>query len=834
VNRLEEPTTPVASGPPREAVAETRGSRQITSPSPGLEFFNGLGGFTADGREYVTMLTDGVWTPAPWVNVIANPHFGFQVSTTGSGYTWSVNSRENQITPWSNDAVADSPGEVLHLRDEETGAVWSPTALPLRDAAPYTVKHGQGYSRFEHTAQGISLELVQFVAPEDPIKISRLKMRNLTARVRRLSVSAYVEWVLGALRAASAPYIVTEIDQSSGAMLARNPWSIDYGSRVAFADLAGRQTAWTGDRTEFLGRNGALDAPAALINGTPLSNRVGAGFDPCSVLQTQVRLEPNGDSEIVFFLGETASRAESLALVERYRTIDLDMVMRAVIRQWDEILGAIEIKTPDRSMDIMMNRWLLYQTLSCRVWARSAFYQAGGAYGFRDQLQDVMALTTSKPSITRAHLLRAAAQQFPEGDVQHWWLPPTGKGVRTRISDDRGWLAYVTARYVESSGDAAVLDETITFLEGPALIAGQPESYFQPTIAGERASLFEHCARALDASLATGIHELPLIGTGDWNDGMTRVGELGRGESVWLGWFLYRTLNDFAELAERRGEVARAGNWRNHTVILKAALERDGWDGEWYRRGYFDDGSPLGSASNSECRIDSIAQSWAVISRGGDALHCAAAMASMEHYLLKRQERLALIFTPPFDRGPLDPGYIKGYPPGIRENGGQYTHAALWSVIAWAMMGEGDKAGELFSMLNPINHASTVADIDRYKVEPYVVCADIYAVAPHVGRGGWTWYTGSAGWMYRAGLESILGFHLRGATLEIDPCIPKAWPRFEMVFRYHAARYEIAIENPRGVSRGVSRVTLDGEGLAAGAGIPLSESGTHRVSVTLG
>ncbi len=836
VNRLEE-SQPAIAPPPRRESAPANEQPKATPPQTSLEFFNGIGGFAAGGREYVTIFSEALWTPAPWVNVIANRSFGFQVSAAGSGYTWSISSRENQITPWSNDPVSDPPGEVIYVRDEATGAFWSPTALPIREeTSPYVVRHGQGYSRFEHTSHGISLELLQYVSPEDPIKISRLKIRNLSARSRRLSVTAYVEWVLGASRITSAPFVVTEIDSTTGAMLARNPRSNDFGSRVAFADLAGRQSAWTGDRTEFVGRNGTLDSPAALASATPLSDRVGAGLDPCGVLQTQLQLAPNSAAEIVFFLGEAATKAEALSLITRYRTTDLDSVFRAVTRQWDEILGAVQVKTPDRAMDILMNRWLLYQTLACRVWARSAFYQASGAYGFRDQLQDVMALAASTPEVTREHLLRAAARQFAEGDVQHWWLPPSGQGVRTRISDDRVWLPYAAAHYVEVTGDLAVLDEMVPFVEGPTLRADEHESYFRPMVSEQRVTLFEHCARALDVSLAVGHHGLPLIGTGDWNDGMNRVGEKGKGESIWLGWFLYSTLSDFAHLADDRGENARAANWSRHAAALKQSLERDGWDGDWYRRGYFDDDSPLGSASSTECRIDSIAQSWGVISGAADPARAATAMAAVEKYLVRRNEKLVLLFTPPFDLAPLDPGYVKGYPPGIRENGGQYTHAAIWSVLAFAMLGEGDKAGELFSMLNPINHASTRAGIHRYKVEPYVACADIYATPPHVGRGGWTWYTGSAAWMYRVGLERILGFRLRGATLVIDPCVPKAWPRFEIVFLYHSARYEIAVENPRGVSRGIASIELDGEALSRNRPvIPLANDGvTHRVRITLG
>jgi cyclic beta-1,2-glucan synthetase len=824
-----------AAPPPRRTPAS--GAAPGLAVPPKLEFFNGLGGFAADGREYVTLLEAGRWLPAPWINVIANRSFGFQVAVEGSGYTWSSSSRENQLTPWSNDPVTDRPGEVIYVRDEDSGELWGPTALPIRDeAAPYVATHGQGYSRFEHTAHGIALDLVQYVPLEDPIKISRLTLRNTSERKRRLSVTAYVEWVLGPSRAASALSIVTDIDRATGAMLARNPWNVAYGPRVAFADLGGAQTAWTGDRREFLGRNGTLDSPAALAGGAALSKRVGAALDACGALQAPVELEPGGTAEVVFFLGETSTQAEAQSLIERYRAADLEAVLREAAGFWDDVLGTIQVKTPDRSMDVMLNRWLLYQTLACRIWARAAFYQASGAYGFRDQLQDGMALALARPAMTREHLLRAAARQFVQGDFQHWWLPPSGQGVRTRISDDRVWLAHAAAHYVETTGDRAVLDERIAFLEGPQLASGEHDAYFQPMLAEEGASLFEHCARGLDASLAAGEHGLPLIGTGDWNDGMNRVGEGGKGESVWLGWFLHATLAAFAPVAKGRGESARAANWLSHAAALRASLEREGWDGDWYRRGYFDDGTPLGSSASEECRIDSIAQSWAVISGAAEPARALRAMAAVDRHLIRADDGLALLFTPPFEHTSLDPGYIKGYPPGIRENGGQYTHAAAWSVIAFAALGQGDQAAGLFSLLNPINHAGTRANVQRYKVEPYVVAADVYSVAPHLGRGGWTWYTGSAGWLYRAGIEAILGLRLQGAFLLLDPCIPKAWPRFEIVFKYRSARYEITVENPRGVSRGVSYAALDGNPLPEGATrVPLADDGqTHPVRVLLG
>jgi cyclic beta-1,2-glucan synthetase len=811
-------------------------SLEVLPPRPALEFFNGLGGFAADGREYVTILGEGQWTPAPWINVIANPSFGFQVSESGSGYTWSLNSRENQLTLWSNDPVSDPPGETIYVRDEDSGELWGPTALPIREEAwPYIARHGQGYSRFEHASHGLSLSLLQFVALEAPIKISRLTIENRSGRPRRLSVTAYVEWVLGVARSASAPFVVTEIDTETGMMLARNVWDSEFGGRVAFADLAGCQTAWTGDRTEFLGRNGTPDHPAALERGDRFSGKVGAGLDPCGALQTTVELRTGGRAEVVFFLGQTATTEEARSLITRYRAADLDMTLRTVVEHWDDVLGAVQVTTPDRAMNVLLNRWLLYQTLACRVWARSAFYQAGGAYGFRDQLQDVMALTVTQRDVARTQLLRAAARQFVEGDVQHWWHPPSGRGVRTRISDDLLWLPYVVIHYLDVTGDFGLLDEVVPFLDGSTLEAGQDESYFEPKVSAQRGTLFEHCARTLDRSLAVGSHGLPLIGTGDWNDGLNRVGHEGKGESVWLGWFLHTILWEFARLADARGEHQRAETWRLHVSALKASLEREAWDGEWYRRAYFDDGTPLGSATNVECRIDSIAQSWGIISGAAEPARGARAMAAVEQYLVRHNDGLVLLFTPPFDRGNLDPGYIKGYLPGVRENGGQYTHAAIWSVLAFAALGDGDKAGELFALLNPINHASTRAGVHQYKVEPYVVAADIYAEPPHVGRGGWTWYTGSAGWMYRAGIEWILGFRLRGTRLHLDPCIPRAWPSFAVAFRYHSSRYEIVVENPHGVARGVSSVTLDDAPLAGGANIPLADdSATHQVRVVLG
>ena len=822
LRRLQSPRVAPAIGPPPLALD--------------LQFFNGLGGFAQGGREYVITLGKGQWTPAPWINVVANPEFGFQVSEAGAGHTWSMNSRENKLTPWSNDAVSDPPGEIFYVRDDDSGHIWGPTVLPIREeSTTYVIRHGQGYSRFEHTSNEVALDLLQFVPVQDSVKISRLILENRSKRTRRLSITAYAEWVLGVTRSTSAAHVITEIDPGTGALFARNAWNADFAGRVAFADLGGEQTSWSGDRLEFLGRNASLDHPASLERGEVLSGRTGAGLDPCAALQTSVELEPGERTEVLFLLGEGVDPDDARSLVRRYRAKDIDAALLEVEEQWNQVLGTVQVATPNASMNLLLNRWLLYQTLSCRVWGRSAFYQCGGAYGFRDQLQDMLSLTVTRPDLVREHLLRAAARQFREGDVQHWWHPPTGRGVRTRISDDRLWLPHAVVHYLRTIEDGAVLDEPVAWIEGRALEDGEQEAYFEPTKSDDAASLYEHCARALDRSLEVGSHGLPLIGAGDWNDGMNRVGEKGRGESVWLGWFLYLNLTEFAPIAELRGDTGRAKSWRSRAASVQASLEAHAWDGAWYKRAFFDDGTPLGSQKNDECRIDSIAQSWAVISSAADDQRAGQAMESVEQRLVRHDERLLLLFAPPFDQTALEPGYIKGYPPGIRENGGQYTHAAVWSVVAFAMLGDGDKAGELFDLLSPIQHASRRVDVQRYKGEPYAVAADIYSQPPHVGRGGWTWYTGAAGWLYRAGLEWILGFRKQGSALRIDPCIPRDWKHYTITYRHGGTVYRIIVENPNGVCRGVARISLDGTVLAKDALIPLLNDGSeHRVEVLLG
>jgi cyclic beta-1,2-glucan synthetase len=674
---------------------------------------------------------------------------------------------------------------------------------------------------------------------DDPVKLSRLIIENISGKPRKLSITAYLEWVLGVRREASAPYIITEQDEQTKAIFARNPWGEEFANRTAFADLmvqwqAGKVIRFTCDRTEFIGRHGSLEHPAALQASGKLSGRSGAGFDPCAALQTSIDLGIGESIEVVFVLGETQSRAAAISLIEQYRRSDIGALLELVKRHWQQTLELVQVSTPDHAMNLMLNRWLPYQTLSSRIYARTGFYQAGGAFGFRDQLQDTAALVGIKPDLARAQIVRAASRQFLEGDVQHWWHPPSGRGVRTRISDDLIWLPYAISHYLEVTGDTALLDETVNFIEGERLLPGHEDSYFTPAISSLMATIFEHGARALDYSLSLGVHGLPLIGSGDWNDGMNRVGREGKGESVWLAWFLIPNLEAWAHLAETRGETDRARVWREHASKLKTSLEAQAWDGAWYKRAFYDDGTPLGSSINSECQIDSIAQSWAVISGAGDPTRAAQAMKSVEKHLIKTEPGMVLLFDPPFENTEHDPGYIKGYLPGVRENGGQYTHAAVWSVIAFAMLGKGNKAFEVFSMLNPINHNHTRSDVERYKVEPYVLAADVYGKEPNLGRGGWTWYTGSSGWMYRAGLESILGFLRRGNTVTIKPCIPENWSEYQINIMFGSARFEIKIQNPQHVSSGVKLLELDGK-VQPGSSFGLIDDGlTHQVRVVLG
>ena len=813
---------------PTVSAAEIKES-SIPIPRPeNLLFDNGLGGFSPDGKEYLIYLEPGAATPAPWINVIANDRFGFLVSETGGGYSWAVNSGENRLTAWRNDPVSDVPAEALYLRDEETAEIWSPTSQPAPAETPYLVRHGAGYTIFEHNSHRLNQRLRLFAAPDAPVKIVQLRLENVSERPRRLTATYYAEWVLGTSRHTTQPYIIPGYRPDQHALLARNPYNTEFGEAVAFMAASKEPHGMTADRAEFLGRLGHLNSPAAL-GRIGLSNRTPVGADPCAAMQLHVDLPPGGSEEIYFLLGQGQDEAEALAVIEQFRDeANVSAAWEAVQTLWDEILGTITVETPEPAMNLLLNRWLLYQALACRVWGRSALYQSSGAYGFRDQLQDVMSLVHARPDLAREHLLRSARHQFESGDVLHWWHPPSGRGVRTRMTDDLVWLPFVTAFYVEATGDSAVLDETTPFLTAPLLSPDEEERYSHYETAETSLNLYEHCCRALEQAATIGRHGLPLMGAGDWNDGMNRVGIHGEGESVWLGWFLAASLKAFGEICRERGDDERADRFQQQAEDYREAIETEAWDGEWYRRAYYDDGTPLGSQQNKECRLDAIAQSWAVLTGLGERERAREAMSAVEKHLIKEEERLILLFTPPFDQTPKDPGYIKGYLPGIRENGGQYTHAALWTIWAFVELGQRDKAEALFRLINPILRADTPEKAARYKVEPYVIAADVYGVSPHEGRGGWTWYTGSSGWMYRLGIEGILGLSRQGERLRIRPQIPSSWPGFEAVYRYGRSHYHIMVENGNGDE---VQVWLDGKELPT-ADIPLQDDGReHEVVI---
>jgi cellobiose phosphorylase len=781
--------------PPLKVIA----SHRPESPTKGdirrdLILGNGLGGFTPDGREYVITTSHEQITPAPWANILANPFFGCVVSESGGGYTWCENAHEYRLTPWSNDPVSDVAGEVLYIRDEQTGYFWSPTPLPARGATPYVTRHGFGYSTFEHTESGIVTELCVHVAMDAPIKFYTLKVRNTSGRTRWLSATAYVEWVLGDLRSRSAMHVATEIDARTGALFARNAYNAEFAERVAFLDVdgvVGRTVS--GDRTEFIGRNGTLKKPSALA-ASRLSGKVGGGLDPCGAMQVQFELADGEEREIIFRIGSGRDSNDAATLVRRFRGSAARFeAFEAACLYWKHTLGAVNVDTPDPSLNMLVNGWLLYQTIACRFYGRSGVYQSGGAFGFRDQLQDTMALIHAEPRLLREHLVRCASRQFPEGDVQHWWHPPSGRGVRTRCSDDYLWLPLATQRYVECTGDTGVLDETAHFLEGRPVSIDEDSYYDLPGRSEQAVSLYEHCVRAIRNGLRYGTHGLPLIGTGDWNDGMNLVGEKGKGESVWLGFFLHHVLVSFAKIARLRGDAPFVEVCEGEAKKLRASLQKAGWDGRWYRRAYFDDGTPLGSAQNSECTIDSIAQSWSVLSGAAEANYSTIAMNSLYEHLVRQDDKLIQLLDPPFDKSDMDPGYIRGYVPGVRENGGQYTHGAIWAAMAFAELGDRQRAWELYSMINPINHGKSADSIEIYRVEPYVMAADVYAVSPHTGCGGWTWYTGSAGWMYRLIVESLLGITLDVNKLRFTPCLPPEWTEFKVHYRYRETVHHITV-----------------------------------------
>ena len=814
----------------------------------GLIGFNGYGGFSSTRDEYVIRMARDDSSvrvpPLPWSNVIANEDVGFIVSETGAGYTWSVNSRENRLTPWYNDPVCDPHGEALWLRDEETGVFWSPVPGPTPGDGDYEARHGFGYSRWKHESNGLVQKTWMFVPRREPVKIVCIQLTNTTATPRRLALYSYAQLVLGDVPQKSGHEVVTEVDAATGALFARKPWIDEFGGdfagRTLFAAVYASVEAdisHTGDRAAFLGVRGSLAEPQSVASGGRLDGRTGDALDPCAAFRASFVIPPRANVECYVLLGEASSDDAARAFVSQYEESGVvTWALKDVREFWRELVSAVQIETPSMALDVMVNGWLTYQNLSCRMWGRSAYYQSGGAFGFRDQLQDSAALLYLDPGITRRQILLHAAHQFVEGDVLHWWHPPRSKGIRTRFSDDLLWLPYVAAFYARTTGDDAVFDEPVRYVSARELEQGEDEAFLYPNEAAAVGSVYEHCCRAIDRSLTRGAHGLPLMGVGDWNDGMNRVGREGRGESVWLGFFLHDILRDFIPRCERRGDHERARTYAAYQTQLRHALNSDdgGWDGEWYRRAYYDNGAPLGSKSSDECKIDAIAQAWSVLSKAAPEERAGRALDAMEKHLVSEREGIIRLLTPAFDKTPNDPGYIKGYLPGVRENGGQYTHGALWAVRALATIGRTDRAAKLLEMLSPVSRGSTRDGVDRYMAEPYVIAADVYGVAPHVGRAGWTWYTGSAGWMYRVALESILGLELEGGrVVRLRPCIPTEWPGFTLRYARHEFRVRRA---PAGQGTSFGEGTDVAPRVEHGAIVIdlVNDGRTHIVEIALG
>ncbi|WP_192929721.1 GH36-type glycosyl hydrolase domain-containing protein [Alkaliphilus serpentinus] len=826
--------TDVRELPPEKDFNEAFVQYPIQEEPLEVDFFNGYGGFSKDGKEYIIKLKENINTPAPWTNVIANETFGFLATESGAGAIWAENSRENKLAPWSNDPVSNPPSEVLYIRDDDTGSFWTITPLPIREKECYMIHHGGGYTTYNHNSQGIKQRLTMFTPVSEAVKLNWVTLKNTSNKPRNLTLMYYMRPVLGVNEDLTQQYIKTW-KMEGGGIGAQNPYSTDFGDRVVFVNTTEAIASYTCDRREFIGIGGGLSHPRAL-KAVGLSNTSGSSLNPCIAMETRLQLKEGEERELAFFIGQDQSEEGCIRLMNKYRNIEnIKEEFNNVKEFWHKTLSKIEVKTPDLSMDLMLNQWLLYQTISCRLWARTAFYQSGGAYGFRDQLQDVMSIIHLLPEVVKKQIILHSEHQFLEGDVQHWWHPGGGeKGIRTRFSDDLLWLPYVTAEYIEKTQDFEILQEESHFLEDVPLSEDEDERYGVPKISNERANIYQHCIRAIERGLKFGEHDIPLMGSGDWNDGMSTVGNKGRGESVWLGWFLYAILKRFTAITEAMGDTERTQRYDKIADDIAKAIEKNAWDGNWYIRAFYDDGSPLGSSKNTECIIDSLGQSWSIISGGGSNERIMQAMKSVEDYLIRREEGLILLFTPPFDKSDQNPGYIKGYVPGVRENGGQYSHAAAWVIKAFALMGEGDKAWQLYNMINPINHCRTQLEASTYKVEPYVMAADVYAVAPHVGRGGWTWYTGVAGWMYTIGIQHILGLKIEGDNLTLDPCIPKDWSSYSIKYSYMDATYNITIKNPKGVHKGVERIILDGKAMNSNFIKLENKDKEHIVEVFLG
>ena len=795
-----------------------------------LQFFNGLGGFSKDGSEYIIHLKEMNNTPAPWVNIIANEHFGFVISEVGSGYTWLENAHEFRLTPWSNDPIKDPITDCIYIQNTDTGELWSPTLLPIRHSNTYTVKHGFGYSKFEYEHKNIATSLTAFVPLEDSVKLNLLNITNLSDETQNFTLTYYMNPVLGEDEDSNSKHIQSEVDEF-GNVLFNNNFSEEYSDCYAYIKANLEHNSYTCDRRNFFGDGGRTNPQA--LRESELDGTVGSGFDPCGAIQVKISLLPQQTQAVVFQLGASNNLDTIKNVSAKYTNLDtVSNELHRVQSYWQDKLGVIKVKTADSSFDLLMNGWLQYQTLSSRLLARTGFYQSGGAFGYRDQLQDVLSLVYTHPSRVKDQIILHAQHQFEEGDVQHWWHSIMNKGVRTRITDDRLWLPYLVFEYIKSTQDYSILEVEVPFLKSPILAEDEVERYESPQISETVASVYEHCLRSIDISLQFGIHGLPLMGSGDWNDGMNMIGVKGKGESVWLGWFLLDVLNKMISLCKHQNDPINQKRFEDAITTLQQSLEANAWDGKWYKRAFFDDGGVIGSSLSDDCKIDSISQSWAVISGYADKERIQLAMHSLEEYLVDRKIGIIKLLTPPFDQGSLNPGYIKNYVPGVRENGGQYTHAAIWVIIAYSKINESNKAIELFNMINPINHSSNYRDMLRYRNEPYVLSADVYSNPQHLGMGGWSWYTGAASWMYVAGLQHILGFVKEGNLLKFDPVIPKQWDRYSLEYLYQDTKYIFEVTNSLGSENSII-ITHNGETLSNDTVNLVNDKSIHHVQVAI-
>lgn len=759
-----------------------------------LDFFNGYGGFDKKDCSYVIKLSNYTSTPAPWINVISNDNFGFFISETGASHTWYKNSRENKITPWSNDWVKDPLGEAIYIRDNTLGTYFSITPKPVRDEGEYIIRHGFGYSSFSHNTKDINSSMTVFAPRDENLKIQKVVLENKSNEDKEISVFYYAQLVLGVLNYDTSKYITTY--NKGNYIYGQNPYSEFFGNLKAYSTiLGGESLSFTCDRKEFIGASRSLESPKGLEYKN-LKGEFGSALDPCLVTECKINIKKGEKREIVILLGEEEKEDNIQNIIEKYSNIsNVYEELNKTKAYWRDFLGNISVKTENKSMDYLLNGWLLYQNYSCRYLARTAFYQSGGAYGFRDQLQDSMSLGLIDPNITKTQILRSASRQYLEGDVQHWWHPVINSGIRTRFSDDLLWLPFVTEEYIKVTGDYSILKEKALYLEDEPLKEGEDERYTIVNQSSKEGSIYEHCIKAIEKSLKFGVHNIPLMGSGDWNDGMSTVGNKGKGESVWLGWFLYKILSDFEDLANYMNDEEKINKYKDIKEFIRENIEKNAWDGKWYKRAYFDDGTPLGSKENEECKIDSLSQSFALISGGGDKERGKKAIESTIENLVDEELGLIKLLSPPFEKSKLEPGYIKGYVAGVRENGGQYTHAATWVILALTKLNMGDKALKYFNMINPINHTRTEAECEKYKLEPYVMAADVYIREPHGGRGGWSWYTGTAGWMYKVGLENILGFtKYKGEGYKINPCVPSEWSGFAININNEKEQYKITVK----------------------------------------